>query len=183
MSRLPSRIANNHAEDPVTVPPLATLVVEKTAVGTFQVGKTGAYRITVSNSGPTEDPGPITVTDVLPNGLTFASSPDAGVAVSGKTVTWTIDGLAVGESVDLTLIVNVQQAAFPSVTNVVEVASPTELTPESVTVDDATVTVAAADPMPATGSDQLLVLGGIALLLLLGGGALLVARRRRALSE
>ena len=175
--------ANNHAEDPVTVPPLATLVVEKTAVGTFQVGKTGAYRITVSNEGPTEDPGPITVTDVLPDGLTFQSSPDAGVQVNGKTVTWTIDGLAVGESVDLTLIVNVQQAAFPSVTNVVEVASPTELTPESVTVDDATIDVAAADPMPATGSDQLLVLGGIALLLLVAGGAVLVARRRRALSE
>src|SRR5690606_22200288 len=80
---------NNESSATVVVDPLVTLSVEKTAVGEFQVGKAGEYRITVLNSGPTAEPGAITVTDVLPDGLTFLSSPD-GATVSGKTVTWVL---------------------------------------------------------------------------------------------
>lgn len=177
----PDRVPeNNTTEDPVLVPPMVTLVVEKTAVGEFQVGKTGTYRITVENFGPTADPGPITVTDVLPNGLTFHSSPDETVDVNGTEVTWTIEeGLAVDERVELTLVVNVHQAAYPSVTNVVSIESPAEKTPESVLSDDETIEVKAADPLAVTGG-ELALSGLLALLivLMLGGGAALMIRRR-----
>ncbi|MBO1901242.1 DUF11 domain-containing protein [Leucobacter weissii] len=177
-----TRTDNNRAEDEVVVPPLATLVTTKTAVGSFRVGETGTYRITVKNLGPTEDPGPITVTDRLPDGLSFHSSPDDGVRVSGRTVTWTLeDGLAVGERARLTLVVNVAAAAYPSVTNTVSVSSKTELTPDSVTHSDATIEVRAADPLVVTGGDVAPWILLLALLLLLAGaGVYATGRRQRA---
>ncbi|WP_312171210.1 isopeptide-forming domain-containing fimbrial protein, partial [Microbacterium sp.] len=99
---------DNRAEDAVTVPPMATLVVTKSAVGAFQVGGEGEFEITVRNDGPTADPAAITVTDALPEGLRFVSSPDEGVRVDGQVVTWTLaNGLAVGEEVTLTVRVSV----------------------------------------------------------------------------
>ncbi|MGN6271841.1 MAG: isopeptide-forming domain-containing fimbrial protein [Protaetiibacter sp.] len=170
--------ANNEADDTVTVPPLVTLVIEKTAVGAFQVGRIGTYRITVDNTGPTDDPGPITVEDVLPAGLRFASSPDAGVAVSGQTVTWTVPGIAMGDTVELTLLVRVEEAAYPRVTNEATVSTLSELTLASVTASDAAVAVAAAPPrLPLTGWDLALA-GALALLLLLLGAIGVVWTRR-----
>ena len=176
----------NRDEDPVVVPPQVTLVVKKTAVGDWQVGKNGSYEIKVENLGPTADPGPITVTDVLPNGLGYVDSPNlpAGVTVatSGKTVTWIIEnGLAVDASVMLQLTVHVAQAAYPDVTNVVVIDSQAEKTPESVLQDDETVAVAEADPLVVTGGDLALgVLTAAALLLLLGGATYAVSRRNRS---
>ena len=171
---------NNHTEDPVVVPPMVELVVEKSAVGQFQVGKLGTYRITLVNNGPTEDPGPITITDALPNGLTFQSSPDEHVSVADNVVTWTLpEGLQVGESVTLTLVVNVQQAAYPSVTNVVTVDSPSEKTPESVLEDDVKVEVAQVDPLAVTGGSAVGIAALLAALLMLAGAAAAATRRKR----
>ena len=171
---------NNRAEDAVEVPAMVTLVIEKTAVGAFQVGRTGTYTITVENLGPTDDPGPITVEDVLPDGLTFASSPDDQVTVTGRTVTWTVPGLAMGDTARLTLVVHVDEGAFPAVTNTATVTTPSELTPDSVTEDEVEVQVAAA-ALPFTGAD--IALGTLlALLLLVGGGVAVAASRRRRAS-
>lgn len=171
---------SNRDDDTVTVPPMVKLVVEKTAVEKeLQVGRTGTFEITVTNHGPTADPGPITVTDSLPRGLTFRSSPDAGVRSNGQTVTWVLaDGLAVGESAKLTVVVDVAQGAYPSVTNVVTVDSPAEKTPDSRLSDDVTVPVQAADVLAITGADLAGIGILVALLLLLGGGALVLSRRR-----
>lgn len=175
--------SNNEWSDPLDVTPVVKLVVEKSAVGQFQVGKVGTYRITLENQGPHDDPGPITVTDVLPNGLAYHSSPSlpAGVsmAVSGKTVTWTLTGgLAVGDTAELTLKVNVLQAAYPQVTNTVVIDSPADLTPDSVLSDDATVPVKALDPLSITGASAVGYLAMLAALLMLGG-AVGAARGRR----
>ena len=70
--------ADNTSDDPVTVPPQSTLVVTKTALGGLQVGSKGTYVIAVTNNGPTEDPGPIVVTDVLPRGLSLVSASGTG---------------------------------------------------------------------------------------------------------
>ena len=87
---------------------------------------------------------------------------------------------AVDESVELTLRVNVAQAAYPSVTNVVVVDSPAEKTPESVLTDDATVEVRAADPLAVTGGDLATgLLTGVALMLLLGAAVYAYGRRQR----
>lgn len=176
---------NNEWDDPLDVNALVTLLVEKQAVGKFQVGKTGTYRITVTNQGPHADPGPITVTDVLPQGLAYSDSPSlpagATVAVNGKTVTWTLpNGLGVDETQTLTLVVQVQQAAYPEVTNVVTVETPSDLTPDSVISDDETVPVAALDPLSITGGAAVGYLAMLAALLMLVGAALAARRRNGA---
>jgi len=173
---------DNEYDDPLDVLPRVTLVVTKTATTAFQVGKQATYRIEVENLGPHDDPGPIVVEDVLPAGLTFASSPSPGLAVSGQTVSWTVPGLDLGDTVELTLVVNVHDAAYPTVTNVVTVTTPSELTPLSDTDDDETVTVAEADPLAWTGSRDQFVLMAAGLVLLLVGLAVLAAtlRARRA---
>ena len=172
---------NDEFDDPILVLPKVTLITTKTAVGEFKVGETGTYAITVENIGPNPDPGPITVADELPRGLSFHSSPDAGVEVDGKTVTWTLeDGLDVGEKVKLTLVVNVGQGAYPSVTNSASVSSTADLTPDSELTDSDTVEVEPADPMPRTGSsDAIAYLAILAALLMLGGGVATAVGRRR----
>lgn len=171
---------DNRASDVVSVPGLAALVVTKTAVGAFQVGKVGVYEIVVRNDGPTADRGPVTITDALPAGLTFESSPDEGARVDGRVVTWTLeDGLAVDEEVTLTLRVRIDEQAYPSVTNAVVVDSPTEQTDQALLVDDATVDVKAADPLATTGAETTWGLIAMALLMLLSGGLFLAHRRRR----
>ena len=168
---------NDRVEDRVEVPPMVTLVIEKTAVGTFQVGKRGTYTITVENLGPTDEPGPVTVEDVLPAGLRYAASPENPTVV-GSTVTWTIPAIPMGDTVTLTLHVDVGSAAYPEVTNVATVTTPSELTPASVTDDDELVAVAAAPLLPFTGAEpELWVL--LALVLLALGATLVIVRRRR----
>lgn len=176
---------NDEADDPIEVRPRVTLVTEKTAVGEFQVGEPGTYRITVENLGPHMDPGPITVTDALPKGLTYRASPNlpAGttVAVSGQTVVWTVqNGLDVGESVELTLVVNVNQGAYPEVTNTVVVDSPAEKTPDSILTDAATVTVEELDLLSITGVGSVAYLALLAALLMLAGAVVSGVRGRRS---
>ncbi len=180
---------NNEFEDPVKVRPVVTLVVEKQAVGEFKVGKLGTYSITVENRGPHPDHGPITVTDALPAGLSFSSSPKlpdgATVTHDAGLVTWTLtEPLGVGEKVELQLVVHVLQAAYDQpnheITNTAVVDSESDLTSDSVLTDSATITVKPVDPLVNTGAE---IGGGIlaalALLLLLGGGTYLAGRRRQ----
>ena len=180
---------NNEFEDPILVQPLVTLVLEKTAVGEFKVGRVGTYSITVENLGPHTDLGPITVTDQLPAGLSFRESPKlpegATVDHANGLVTWTLTKpLGVGEKVELLLVVNVLQAAYDQpnheITNVAEVTTESQLTEESVLIDDAVVKVKPVDPLVVTGGDLAGgVLAAIALMLLLGGGTYLAGRKRQ----
>lgn len=175
---------DNRAEDAVAVPPMAALTVTKTAVGTFQAGKTGLYRIVVRNDGPTADPGAVVVTDALPEGMSFAGSPDATARADGRVVTWALaDGLAVNEEVTLTLRVNLAEATYPAVTNVVSVASATEQTADARLVSAADADVAAADPLATTGAAPAWGLAFLAALMMIAGALFLAHRRRRAAGE
>lgn len=172
---------DNTSDDTVTVPPQSTLVVTKTALGGLQVGSKGTYVIAVTNDGPTEDPGPIVVTDVLPRGLTFVSATSASAScdASGQTVTCTVTGpLGVGETASITLVVKVGNAAYPEVTNTVTVTTPTEqLLGSSLTAS--TTNPVAADPLAGTGGSLPWWLIMATLLLLVAGGGFLAASRRQ----
>jgi large repetitive protein len=85
----------------------------------------------VSNAGPTADPGPITVTDALPAGLSYASATGTGwvCSAAAEVVTCTAAaGLAVGQTSTISLVVDVGPLAFPTVTNVATVTTPSEET-------------------------------------------------------
>jgi uncharacterized repeat protein (TIGR01451 family)/gliding motility-associated-like protein len=87
-------------------------------------GQNFSYTIVVSNTGtaPARD---VVVTDALPAGLTFVSADNGGTHSAG-TVTWNIPILAIGQSVTLSLVVNLNSnvPAGTSIRNVAVVDSP-----------------------------------------------------------
>src|SRR5690606_18320264 len=108
----------------VDVPAQVDLAIAKSLAGSLVVGERATYELVVTNHGPTAAPGPITVTDDLPDGLAYAGrSCDA----DGATVTCVLDGpLDVGESATVTVLVDVGPGAYPEVVNTAAVSSPSE---------------------------------------------------------
>ena len=141
--------ANNSSSDPTTVVhPPPDLAMAKSHSGNFVVGANGVYTLAVSNvGGPTT--GAITVSDTLPNGLSYISGTGAGwnCAAAGQAVTCANPGpLAAGASTNITLTVAVGAAAFPGVTNTAAVSTPGDLVPgNNAATDIAGVTAPLAD--------------------------------------
>jgi hypothetical protein len=84
--------------------------------GNLIVGSSASYALTVSNYGYQTEPGPLTVIDTLPTGLTYAAYSGGGwsCSASGQVVTCTRTGaLTSGGSVP-TLTINVNVAANAS---------------------------------------------------------------------
>ena len=109
------------------MPPLAALSITKHHLGPFTVGSQGSYRLEVVNHGPTPSPGPITVTDRLPAGLTYVSASGAGwtCSAAGAVVTCVLpSGLALNARALIHLVVKVESAAYPSVVNSATAAGP-----------------------------------------------------------
>jgi uncharacterized repeat protein (TIGR01451 family) len=107
--------------------PVADLAITKSHAGNFTVGVNGVYTLSVTNNGPSDATGTITVTDTLPAGLTYVSAVGTGwtCGAVGQTVTCTRPGpLVNGASApSITLTVSVGAAAFPGVTNTVSATS------------------------------------------------------------
>lgn len=132
---------NNTSADPVTVPAKVDLAITKThRPATLQVGGQATYTLAVDNLGETDDPGPITVADPLPAGLTFVSATGNGweCAASGQNLTCTrASGLAKGARSSITLVATVGAEAYPDVTNIATVGSPAEdVDPDNNTATD-----------------------------------------------
>jgi uncharacterized repeat protein (TIGR01451 family) len=121
--------SDNSATDTVDVPPLVDLSIVKTHDGSLTVGQQAAWTLTVSNAGPTDDPGPLTVVDTLPAGLTYVSATGDGwtCSASGQLVTCTsAGGLDVAATSELHLVTQVEPTAYPSVVNAGTVTSGAE---------------------------------------------------------
>ena len=104
----------------------ADVTIEKSHSGEFQVGQTGMYAVVVHNLGPAIAAIP-TVTDVLPNGLSYVSAAGTGATCSsaGQTLTCALGSMAVGAFVTIDLTIAIAPAAAPGVVNTASVASPT----------------------------------------------------------
>jgi uncharacterized repeat protein (TIGR01451 family) len=139
--------------------------ISKTHTGSFTVGSTGQYVLTVSNAATAAaTTGPVTVTDSLPANLTLAGFSGTGWSCSGSgtaTATCTHAGpLAAGASLPpLTLTVNVG-AGTPtgpnSITNTATVATPGDTNMANNTASDPTTVnpaprVTITDPFGCTG--------------------------------
>jgi len=119
--------SNNTSTVPTPVAALADLSIVKTHTGTPQVGGQIDYTIAVNNLGPTENPGPITVTDELPVGLTPRSAvgTDWICTIVERSVSCVRAGvLDVDATSSLTITADVEPAAAPSVVNAASVTSP-----------------------------------------------------------
>jgi fimbrial isopeptide formation D2 family protein/uncharacterized repeat protein (TIGR01451 family) len=146
-----SNPTNDSSDDEVSVPALSNLTIAKSHTGSLKVGQPGEYLLRVTNSGPTSDPGPITVRDALPVGLSYVSATGVGWTCSsapgaGGTEVVTCQsptGLAKDASSDIKLTTDVGTAAYPSVTNTAEVGTVSE---ETSTTDNQATDEAAVLP-------------------------------------
>ncbi len=103
------------------------LTLSKNHISDFTAGSNGLYVLTVTNVGTRATTGPITVTDVLPNGMGFVSGTGTGwlcFEVSGA-VTCSNPGPIAGNNgmSSISLTVSVGAAAVPSVTNLASVTT------------------------------------------------------------
>lgn len=147
--------SNNTTSDPTTLAASSDLSIVKSHTGSFILGKNGTYSLAVSNLGPSTSPGPITVTDPLPPGETFASASGSGwtcttATGAGRrpTVGCTLPGtVSVGQAAPvISLVVGVTADAYPSVTNTASVAGD----PSDPATDPASSNNSSADPVTPT---------------------------------
>jgi uncharacterized repeat protein (TIGR01451 family) len=195
-------LTNNQDDEPTTVV-APDLAINKDDNGaTFTVGQTnGTYTLVVSNVGNAATFGPITVTDTLPDGLTFVSATGTNWSCTnaGAVITCTYNGgnLAPGETAPtITVTVAVGAAAVPQVINPAHVTTPGDVNPANdndqeptpvvlATVQGSEITQNPATPTQVagtvayTGAGHVRELVELGLLLLLLGGALLLLGRSR----
>ncbi|MEX2196821.1 MAG: PKD domain-containing protein [Thermoleophilaceae bacterium] len=123
---------NNSDSDPTTTRQLGVdLTVDKSHTGVFEVGEVESYRIVARNQGTTGSPGPITVTDQLPQGLSYVLATGSGwdCSETGGLVTCTRDGsLQAGVTAPaITLRVEVGDDVASEVVNAANVGGPEDL--------------------------------------------------------
>jgi uncharacterized repeat protein (TIGR01451 family)/fimbrial isopeptide formation D2 family protein len=131
------------------------------------VGTQDTFTLTATNSAASTVAAGVTVTDVLPTGLTYASSSSATcpsgscITDSGQTVTWAISSLTAGASATLQIVVSVTGTA--SVTNTAtftqtvpndqgKTSGSSNTVPVSPVYADVTVTKSATATTPEVGS-------------------------------
>ncbi len=126
----PQEVTPDPATSTVDVIAKSDLAIVKTHNGgPWTIGKQGTWNVQVTNNGPSDNPGPITVTDTLPQGNEFVSATGDGwtCSANGRVVTCErAAGLQVTQSAAFSIRVNVVNGAAPSVVNPAEVTSPVE---------------------------------------------------------
>ncbi|MDQ1711048.1 MAG: large repetitive protein [Frankiaceae bacterium] len=172
--------ADNHATDSTQVVPDVDLRLRKTIVGPAVVGADATWHLVVSNAGLSAAPGPVTMVDTLPAGLTFtaASGPGWACSAAGQVVTCVHAGpLAAGAVSTITVVTRVVTGG--RLTNPATVVSSAADRNPADNSDTLIVSAVAAPvpALPATGGDPVpLTAFGLALLTL-GAAALTLARR------
>jgi uncharacterized repeat protein (TIGR01451 family) len=112
----PGQVNSPNVITPVLIP---DLTIKKSHTGQFQAGRRTPFTLVVSNVGDADSRGPITVTDTLPDELTFTTQPsgdgwDCG-ATSGRTLSCVrSDALAPNQSFPpITFVARVAGSAQP----------------------------------------------------------------------
>ncbi|MGA2210271.1 MAG: DUF11 domain-containing protein [Acidimicrobiales bacterium] len=142
-------------------------VVKSVTVADPDVGTQDTFTLTAANSAASTAAAGVAVTDILPTGLTYASSSSAicptgsCITDSGQTVTWTIPPLAAGASATLDIVVTV--TGTTSVTNTAtfiqtvpnddgETSGSSNTVPVTPVYAEVTVTKSATTTTPNVGS-------------------------------
>ena len=140
-------------QDPTTITAFVPdLTITNTHAGNFTQGQVGAtYTITVTNSGASPTAGTVTVTDVVPAGLTATAIGGTGWTCTQPSGSCTrADVLAAGASYPaITLTVTVAANAPATVTNTASVAGGGETNIGNNTANDPTTILASVFPQDA----------------------------------
>ncbi|GGO79195.1 DUF11 domain-containing protein [Nocardioides deserti] len=142
---------DNTDEATATVTTVADLGIDKQLGGDLVPGGTATYTLDVRNDGPSYAAGPVVVTDVLPDGVTYDSFTGAGWSLErdGQELTFTWTGatpVAVGAMPRISVTVDVASDLTDAVSNTATVAEPTDPTSGPESPDSDTVT---STPVPS----------------------------------
>ena len=96
----------NNSDDCTSTLKSADIAVDKTCPATMISGTQAVYTILVSNNG-TSVANDVELTDTLPAGVTFVSASPAPLSQAGQTLTWDLGNIDAGDSVTVTITVNV----------------------------------------------------------------------------
>jgi fimbrial isopeptide formation D2 family protein/uncharacterized repeat protein (TIGR01451 family) len=121
-------LSNNTSTDPTSIQTSADLALTKVHVGTFEAGTNGVYDFTITNNGPSDAAGPLTLTDPLPAGETFVSVSAGWTCnlVAGTEVCTDPTGIANGGTDTLSMTVALASSVtVATLTNTATVGSPT----------------------------------------------------------
>jgi uncharacterized repeat protein (TIGR01451 family)/LPXTG-motif cell wall-anchored protein len=177
--------------------PLADLRIEKSIVGSLLAGEQGTYRLEITNAGPSSATD-VVVTDQLPDLVSLVSvDADGGGSclADNGLVSCTFESLAVGESVVIGIVIDIDPSAANVLLINTGVVSATEIDPDlsnntstvQQLVPEVLGQVATPTPaptpgtgptsLPNTGSES----GNVAFwaIILIGLGVLLLAEDRR----
>ncbi|HEY2930400.1 MAG TPA: PQQ-dependent sugar dehydrogenase [Acidobacteriota bacterium] len=127
---------------------VADAAMNKRHRGNFLGGGSGIYTLSVQNLGTVASSGVVTVTDVLPAGLSYQSASGSGwsCSPSSQTVTCTSSGaLAAGAGSTILMTVAVSVTAAQYVTNTVSVSNSSDAVAANNSASDPTVVIAPAD--------------------------------------
>jgi uncharacterized repeat protein (TIGR01451 family)/fimbrial isopeptide formation D2 family protein len=180
----PDRVpGNNTATDTDTLVPWARLALEKDLLTPLFVGQQARYRMTVTNSGPSEAH-QVTVVDDLPDSLTPTGTVAPGWTcnVAGGVARCSLDTpLAPNQSASFEVMATVEANGGSTIVNQARAESSTPGVGggSNTATDDASGSVAGSGGgLPATGGNVLDLLA-IAAQLLVVGWLMTTARRRR----
>ena len=123
---------NNDDDAEVSVASSADLAIDKSHDGQFAVGVESRWRLVVTNNGPTAHPGPFTVSDPLPAGVTPVAASGDGIdcTIAAQVVTCVHpEPLAIGDSAAIDVTVVPSPGAEGTIVNTASVTSP-ETDPE-----------------------------------------------------
>jgi uncharacterized repeat protein (TIGR01451 family) len=125
----------------------------RTTMKSFHAGGVGTYNIIVSNRGPSATDGAITITDLLPTGLSFVSGSGQGwtCGSSGALVTCTNPGPLSAPSISLLqLTIGADNHAVGVAVNSITVSYAGDPNQANNTVTKSTVIKSARGPLPTT---------------------------------
>ena len=129
--------------------PFPDLTITSTHAADFGVGFTEPYDIRIRNVGLVATTGAMTITDVLPAGLSYVSATGSAwsCAAVGQTVSCSSPGpMGAGATSALSLNVDVSSVAAPGVTHIVSVSTSGDLISFNDSASDTTTVVAAPVP-------------------------------------
>jgi uncharacterized repeat protein (TIGR01451 family) len=154
--------SNNDASDQTTIVLTPDLTIAKTHTGNFAQGQNGrTYSITIGNAGNAATSSVVTVTDMLPSGLTATGLTGIGWSCTLGTLTCTrSDPLgASGSYPAITLTVNVNDTAPPLLVNAATVSGGGQFfTANDIANDPTTIIVAPANfSATAASTSQIVV--------------------------
>jgi uncharacterized repeat protein (TIGR01451 family) len=137
----------------VTVELTYDLALAKTpSATTINPDGTVTFTITVVNQGDVNS-GPFQITDTLPAGTAATASSNDGVMVE-STVTWSLDDLAPGDSISVTVTVEVLNVALRPFKNIAEISADGADDYDAVNADVPGADVEDADSTPDTTVDN-----------------------------